>query len=54
MTPMEISEAWWQLFTLTGSIEAYLLYRDSLNAGGFPPVSGELAAVGEQPGTSDK
>ncbi|MDN5325717.1 MAG: hypothetical protein PWP41_413 [Moorella sp. (in: firmicutes)] len=53
MTPMEISDAWWQLFTLTGSIEAYLLYRESLNAGGFPRASGQLAAVSEQPGISD-
>ncbi|WP_153018408.1 YqzL family protein [Neomoorella mulderi] len=30
MTTMTINEAWWQLFTLTGSIEAYLLYRGIL------------------------
>jgi hypothetical protein len=24
---MTASKAWWQLFTLTGNIEAYLLYR---------------------------
>ncbi|MGI9860797.1 hypothetical protein SDD30_05330 [Moorella naiadis] len=52
MTPMEISEAWWHLFILTGSIEAYLLYHDSLQGGGFAPV--ELVNVNDQPGINDE
>ncbi|BCV20579.1 YqzL family protein [Moorella sp. Hama-1] len=51
---METSEAWWHLFALTGSIEAYLLYRDSLKGGGFAPAPDQLAAVSDQPGISDK
>ena len=54
MTPMEISEAWWHLFILTGSIEAYLLYRNSLNGDGFAPAPDQLVAVSDQPGISDR
>ncbi|CEP68220.1 YqzL-like protein [Moorella glycerini] len=39
---MKISEAWWHLFTLTGSIEAYLLYRGILEpVASSPPVAGK-------------
>jgi len=51
---METSEAWWRLFILTGNIDAYLLYRDSLNAGGFSSAAAQLAAVSDQPGISGK
>ncbi|MDN5345243.1 MAG: YqzL-like protein [Clostridia bacterium] len=46
---MEISEAWWHLFTLTGNIEAYLLYR-----GVYPGDSPAVATLQLVAGGADQ
>ncbi|WP_258360259.1 hypothetical protein [Moorella sulfitireducens (nom. illeg.)] len=54
MTPMTLNEVWWHLFTLTGSIEAYLLYRgllepvESLPAADGSKVAGAPARAGDR------
>jgi hypothetical protein len=48
---MTLNEAWWHLFTLTGSIEAYLLYRGILEpVESSPPAARSKVRVSFRPG----
>ncbi|WP_406677978.1 hypothetical protein [Moorella sp. ACPs] len=44
---MQTKDAWWHLFTLTGSIEAYLLYRGILYPEKLTSLTEQQVAAGD-------